>query len=416
MIGNYSSCRSPKTERTVDENLRENWQAYKQKKPVTAQQAKVAGSMMACRTPQLGGRIDQCQVCKAWVFRFNSCRDRHCNQCQKYERAKWVEKQKVMLLPIPYFHIVFTTDHALNPLFRENKRAMYGLLFQVVSQTLQKFAREKLGCELGITAVLHTWGQKVNEHIHIHCIVTGGGLALDRQRWVRPDNSRYLFDVVELSAAYRDELIESIRGKYRKGEWRLSRATAQMDVEGVLTEIQAKKWEVFAKPFDDPALVYEYLSRYVHQVAISNYRLVKLEDGWVTFRYYENKERREVGGKGKEKKMRLPAEEFIRRLLLHILPPGFHRIRYYGLHHSSARKEKLPRSRELLGLERALPEVEELSLSDWLAEILGEDVNRCPNCGTKGSLVERSSFERLPWLVLILLSLVGQPTQQGVCR
>jgi hypothetical protein len=415
-LGNYITYRSPGPELTVADILREYWVEYKKVYPVTPQQAKVAGSIMACRTPQLGGRLDQCQKCGAWVFSFKSCRDRHCNQCQKYERAKWVEKQKVMLLPIPYFHIVFTTDHALNPLISQNQRAFYDLLFQTVKEALQKFAAEKLGCELGITMVLHTWGQKLGRHVHIHCIVTGGGLALAGSRWVKLINKRYLFDVVELSAAYRDDLVEAIRGQYRKGKWELSGPAAEMDVEAVLAELEAKEWEVFARPFANSEVVYEYLSRYVHQVAISNHRLVKLEAGQVTFRYYDNKERAEVGGKGKEKEMTLPVLEFIRRFMQHILPPGFHRIRYYGLHSSSARQEKLPRARELLGLDRALPEVEELDLTEWLKDILGDEVDRCPHCGAQGSLFERTTFDELPWLVTLILSLCGQPTRQGVSR
>ncbi len=416
MLGNYITYRSPNTELTVADILREHWHDYRKLYPVSEKQAKVAAAMMSCRTPQLGGRIDQCHQCGAWVFRFNSCRDRHCNQCQKYERARWVAKQKVMLLPIPYFHIVFTVDHALNPLIRQNQRAFYDLLFQIVKRILQQFARERLGCELGITAVLHTWGQQLGQHVHIHCIVTGGGLALDRSRWVRPLNKRFLFDIVEVSAAYRKALIACIRDRYEKGQWTLSGSAAEMDVSGVLDKIQAKKWEVFIKPFDKPDTVYEYLSRYVHQVAISNYRLVKLADGWVTFEYYENKERAEAGGKGKKKQMRLPATEFIRRLMLHILPDNYHRIRYFGLHHSSARAEKLPLSRQLLGLSMVPPEVKELTLMDWLQQILGDEVDRCPHCGAAGSLFERSTFKELPWLITMILMLCGQPTTQGVCR
>ncbi len=322
----------------------------------------------------------------------------------------------MVLLPIPYFHIVFTTDHALNPLISQNQKEFYDLLFQTVKETLQEFAGEQLGCELGITAVLHTWGQKLDQHVHIHCIVTGGGLALDRERWVNPINKQYLFDIVAVSAAYRDALLEGIRAKYRQGEWQLSGQAAEMDVEGVLAELQAKKWEVFIKPFDNPETVYDYLSRYVHQVAISNYRLVKLEDDQVTFRYYDNKERAEVGGKGQEKEMTLPVDKFIRRFLLHVLPDNFHRIRHFGLHSSSARKEKLPRARELLGLDRALPEVEEATLLEWLQQILGDEVGRCPHCGASGSLCERATFTQLPWLVALILSLCGQPTSQGVCR
>ncbi|MBI1879996.1 MAG: IS91 family transposase, partial [Chloroflexi bacterium] len=374
-------------------------------------------AIMACRTAQLGGRIDPCNECGALVFRFNSCRDRHCNQCQKYERAKWVEKQKVLQLPIPYFHIVFTTDHALNPLFRQNKQIMYDLLFQTVSEVLQQKAREELGCELGLTAVLHTWGQQLEEHIHLHTIVTGGGLSLAGRGWVKPKGSHYLVNVVALSAAYRDKLLGGLERLYRQGKLSRAGQAAELDLPKVLAELRAKKWEVFIKPFPNPETVTEYLSRYVHQVAISNYRLESLAQGQVRFRYYDNRERAEVGEKGKEKVLTLSAEQFIRRFLLHILPPGYKRIRYYGLHSSNARKEKLPRCRELLGLAAALPEVKELSLLEWLAEVLGEEqVDRCPHCGAVGSLFKRAEFERLPWLVVMIVSLVSQPTRQGVCR
>jgi hypothetical protein len=174
---------------------------------------------------------------------------------------------------------------------------------------------------------------------------------------------------------------------------------------------------VFIKPFATPEAVTEYLSRYVHQVALSNYRLESLEHGQVKFRYYDNRERAEVGEKGKEKVLTLTAAEFIRRFLLHILPHGYKRIRYYGLHHSSARKEKLPRCRALLGLPAALPVIPELRLLEWLSQVLGEEqVDRCPNCGAVGSLFKRAEFERLPWLVALILSLVSQPTRQGACR
>jgi hypothetical protein len=271
--------------------------------------------MMSCRTPALGGRIDQCNICGALVFRFNSCRDRHCNQCQKYERAKWVEKQKAIQLPIPYFHVVFTTDHGLNPLFRANKKELYDLLFQTVNETLQAKARAELGCELGITAVLHTWGQQLEEHNHLHCIVTGGGLRLDGQKWVKA-RGEYLVDVVALSAAYRDKLLAGVEKLWRPGQLKLVGAAAELDVPGLLGELRAKKWEVFIKAFENPEAVTEYLSRYVHQVAISNYRLESLADGLVKFRYYDNRARAEVGEKGPEKVLTVTAEEFIRRFSL----------------------------------------------------------------------------------------------------
>ncbi|MBE7470557.1 MAG: transposase [Anaerolineales bacterium] len=250
------------------------------------------------------------------MFRYNSCRDRHCNQCQKYERAKWVEQQKVMQLPIPYFHIVFTTDHALNTLFRDHKRAMYDLLFQTASEVLQAKAKAELGCELGITAVLHTWGQQIEEHIHLHCIVTGGGLRLDRQKWVKPKSKHYLLNVVELSAAYRDKLLAGIERLVQRQEMVLADEAAEAALSSLLAELRAKKWEVFIKPFANPDTVTAYLSRYVHPVAISNYRLESMEKGLVRFRYFDNRERAEVGGKGKEKVLTLTGEEFIRRFLL----------------------------------------------------------------------------------------------------
>lgn len=413
---NYITHRST-TDLTVADIFRAHWDDYRRHYPVTPDQARVAGAIMACRTPRLGGRIDQCDQCGAMVFRYKSCRDRHCNQCQKFERAKWVEKQKVIQLPIPYFHVVFTTDHALNPLFRQNKQVMYDLLFQTMNQVLQEQVGAAMGGQLGITAVLHTWGQTMQEHVHLHTIVTGGGLSLDGQRWVKSKTRRYLVDVRALSAAYRDRLLAGIERLYRQGQLSLSGAAAELDVPAMLARLRAKDWEVFIRPFEDHDQVTDYLSRYVHQVAISNHRLVKFEKGLVTFRYYDNRERAEVGGKGKEKRMTLQAEEFIRRFLLHVLPPGYVRIRYYGLHHSSARQTKLPRCRALLGLEPALPEPKELSLLEWLEEVLGEEqVDRCPHCGAQGSLFKRAEFDKLPWLVALLVSLVSQPTRQGVCR
>ena len=416
ILGNYITYRSS-TELTVADIFREHWAEYRQNHGVAAEQARVVGALMACRTAALGGRIDQCSECGALVFRFNSCRDRHCNQCQKYERAKWVEQQKILTLPIAYFHVVFTTDHALNPLFRQNKVAMYDLLFETVSEVLKGEAKRVLGCEVGVTAVLHTWGQQMEEHIHLHTIVTGGGLSLDGQRWVSGKSQRYLVDVVALSAVYRDRLLKGIGRLYEQGRLKLAGGDAGLDVPQLLAELGTKPWEVYMKPFAGAEIVTEYLSRYVHQVAISNYRLESIAGGEVKFRYYDNRERAEAGEKGPEKVLTVTAEEFIRRFLLHILPTGFVRIRYYGLHHSHARKEKLPRCRQLLGLSAGLPEIEELDLQVWLGRVLGEEaVNRCPHCGAQHSLFKRAEFERLSWLAVLVLSLVAQPTRQGVCQ
>jgi hypothetical protein len=221
----------------------------------------------------LGGRLDQCDECGAWVFSFNSCRDRHCNQCQKFEKAQWVEQQQVYLLPIPYpsaalrtsFHVIFTTDHLINPLVPANRAEIYNLLFKSVSQSLQSLAKKELGCRLGITAVLHTWGQKLDQHIHLHCIVSGGGPALDGRGW-RSSLPHYLVDVVALAADFRDRFGEGLRRLYRQGKLKLVGAAAELDVEALVGEILAKKWQVSAKPFDQPETVVEYPSTSSGQV------------------------------------------------------------------------------------------------------------------------------------------------------
>lgn len=407
MLKNLITYRTSYTNLTVADILREYWPEYKKRYKVSPEQARVAGAVMACRTPALGGRVDQCGECGCWVFSFNSCRDRHCNQCQKFERAKWVEKQKIWQLPIPYFHVIFTTDHAINELVRENQTVIYNHLFQSAQKSLQQQAKEELGCQLGITAVLHTWGQKLDEHIHVHCIVSGGGLALAGSSW-RSSGLKYLVDVKALSVKYRDKFCEGLKRLLRRGKLKLKAGQRVETVEAMLASIQAKAWEVFAKPFGEPKHVIEYLSRYVHQVAISNYRLEGLAEGVVRVKYHDNQ------AEGEEKVLRLPVLEFMRRWLLHILPAGFMRIRYYGLHHSSARKEKLPECRAHFGLSRALPVIKELVLLEWLQELLGDEANACPRCGAQRSMFLRREFEELPWLVALLLSLIGQPTGKGV--
>jgi len=254
---------------------------------------------------------------------------------------------------------------------------------------------------LGFTAVLHTWGQKLDPHVHIHCIVTGGALSEDEQQWQR-SGRRYLFDVVKLSAEYRDRFCRKLKRLYKAGKLKLVGQCEGLDVEALVAEMLGKKWEVFAKAFEDPELVYEYLSRYVHQVAISNYRIIEIEKGKVHFTYKDNKEG------GKEKVLKLEGAEFLRRFLWHVLPNEFRHIRHFGLHHAYHRQRKLEQARQLLGLKPEVPEVKKLDLKEWLREILGEEaVDRCPNCGAEGTMFKRSEFEQLNWLQLALFALLG---------
>ena len=388
----YISVRTSKQEFEVADVIRQFEGAYRQQYPVTPQQARVLAALKACRTAELGGHIYECNQCGALEFAYRSCRDRHCPKCGKFKKAEWIERQKVVLLPIPYFHVTFTTDHALNPLVPANQKVIYDALFWAVSETLKRFAKKYWGGTLGITAALHTWGQQMDPHVHLHCIVTGGALSDDGQQF-RRSGGAYLFDVVELSARFRDRFCRKLKRLAKAGKLKLVGAAAEIDVEQLVAGMLAKKWEVFAKPFDNPELVYEYLSRYVHQVAISNYRLVKIEGGQVHFEYHDNKD------EGKKKILKLAGVEFLRRFLWHVLPENFVHIRHYGLHQSNGRKEKLPQARELLGLERAVPAAKELDLKEWLTEILGEEaVDRCPHCGAVGTMFKRSEFEQLNWV------------------
>jgi hypothetical protein len=393
----YVHVRGMHTKYEVADVFREYGAAYRAAYPVTPEQARVMQDLVACRTGALGGQVYECLICGAVEFAYRSCGNRHCPKCQKFARAQWVEAQKVYLLPIPYFHVVFTTDHAINAWVLANRAVIYNLLFETASTTLQQFAARELGGELGMTAVLHTWGQTLLQHIHWHCVVTGGALRFAGRRWVRCAPN-YLFDIVAVSAAFRDALCAGLVQLAEQGQ------PVGVDVETVKTTVaamQAKPWEVFAKPFATPERVIEYLSRYVHAVAISNSRITHIADRQVRFTYYDNQDG------GKQKELTLPALEFIRRFLLHVLPGRFVRIRYYGLHHSAARAKKLPRARALLGLPSALPKVTKLVLAVWLETVVGVEPNRCRFCGAVGTLSYRGEVTQMPWLWLWLKVLFG---------
>ncbi|MEK7323871.1 MAG: transposase zinc-binding domain-containing protein [Chloroflexota bacterium] len=266
----YIHVRGARTEYEVADVFREYGEAYRAQYAVTPEQARVMGAIVACRTPGLGGQIYECLTCGAVEFAYHSCRDRHCPKCQKFARAQWVEAQKVYLLPIPYFHVVFTTDHAINTWVPANRAAIYNLLFETAAKILQAFAAQELGGELGLTAVLHTWGQTLLGHVHLHCIVTGGALSFDGQRWVRGaptlrlrSGQDYLFDIVAMSAAFRDAFCA---GLLRLAEQDQLVGVEVTEVKATVATMQAKKWEVFAKPFAKPEAVIDYPSTSSGQV------------------------------------------------------------------------------------------------------------------------------------------------------
>jgi hypothetical protein len=353
--------------------------AYRASHRLSFQQERVLGAIASCRTAALGGHRSQCDHCGAVSISYCSCRNRHCPKCQTLAKQRWLERQCADLLDIDYWHLVFTLPHELNALAQGNPQVIYRLLFAAVSQTLLAFGGNPrwLGGELGITLVLHTWGQRLDQHIHVHCVVTGGALSDDGERWL-PAKSGFLFPVRALSALLRGKYLAALTQAYQGGELHFGGSTAQLAdttaFRGFLATLKAHDWVVYAKPpFAGAEQVLAYLGRYTHRVAIANHRLVSFEDGEVRFRW------RDYAHGNKTKVMALSAEEFLRRFLLHTLPAGFVKIRHYGLLGNRCRHQKITRCRMLLGQpdpESSEPE----SVEAMMLRLTGIDIQRCPAC------------------------------------
>ena len=351
---------------------------YLQTHRVTEGQRKVIRAILQCRTAALGGHVEECNNCGAQRIAYNSCRNRHCPKCQWLEQARWVEQQVADLLPIEYYHVIFTLPQELNELARWQPRLVYDLLFEAASKTLLKFGQQELGGELGITAVLHTWGQTLQTHIHLHCLVTGGALAADGQSF-RRCRQGFLCSVEELSAVYRAHYCAGLRrwaqqaansGAPMEAQW----AAQAGRLAGALSE---RAWVVYAKrPHCGPGQVIEYLSRYTQRVASSNARLLDLSEGVVSFRY------KDYRAGGVNQVMRLPASEFIRRFLQHVLPAGYVRIRHYGLLASRERGRKLARCRELLRTAPVGQVVQQAAKAELLRGLSARELKRCEECGS----------------------------------
>lgn len=311
-------------------------------------QWRILRALLACRTPALGGHRYRCEDCGQSHFVPHSCRNRHCALCQGQAAHRWLERQEAALLPVPYFHLVFTLPHELNPLIRQNQRALYRLLFAAASQTLLEFGQNRFGAQVGITAVLHTWSQTLLDHYHLHCIVTGGGLVADGSRWVaaRP---HYLFPVMALSAVFRGKFCAALQQLYAMGKLefhgQLSGLTDGDAFQRLLRQATRRSWVVYAKrPFAGPEQVLAYLSRYTHRVAISPRRLVALDpqQQTVTFAW------KDYADGARRKFMTLRAGEFVRRFCLHLLPERFVKIRHYGLLANAQRQTRIAQARALL--------------------------------------------------------------------
>jgi predicted RNA-binding Zn-ribbon protein involved in translation (DUF1610 family) len=298
--------------------------------------------LSACRTAALGAHLHQCTDCQREVIVYNSCLNRHCPQCGSTARDRWLAARSEELLPVPYSHVVFTLPHELIPLARQNPCLVYNLLFQAASQTLLTIAADpkRLGARLGFLAVLHTWDQKLQAHPHLHCLVPAGGLAFDQSRWIACRHARFFFPVRVLAAKFRGQFLALLRRAHRRGQLRLSGSLAPLQERKAFDRftwlLKHKKWVVYAKkPFAGPQHVIQYLAHYTHRVAIANGRLLRFENGQVTFRW------RDSAHGNKQKAMTLDPVEFLRRFLLHVLPRGFVKIRHFGYLANRERKQAL---------------------------------------------------------------------------
>jgi len=384
----------PRPTYEVADIFRQQGPRYRAHHRLPPYQLRLMRAIELCRTAALGGHVERCGHCTHQRISYNSCRNRHCPKCQNLARAKWLEQRKNELLPIDYYHVVFTIPEPLNALALQNKALFYRLLFEISAATLQTIAADPkhLGAQIGFFSILHTWGQKLLFHPHIHCVATGGGISPDGQRWIacRPG---FFLSVRVLSRLFRlflEALAKAFRKKQCQFHGQLLALSTPAAFHAFLAPWRKVEWVVYAKPpFGGPAHVLEYLGRYTHRVALTNQRLLSISPRHVTFQYKDYR----AHGHQKSRQMTIAPDEFIRRFLLHSLTPGFTRIRHYGLFASRGKKNNLLRARQLLdaiptGL---LPSRAELSscLPVLLAAVL-----RCPVC-TVGIMVRSEILPRL---------------------
>lgn len=358
-------------------------------------QWRVMNAIEVCRTAALGGHLERCDQCGYERNAFNSCRDRHCPKCQCLARANWIEERQSELLEVPYFHVVFTVPEEIATIAYQNKDLVYGILFQATAETMKTIAADPkhLGAEIGFFAVLHSWGQNLQFHPHLHCVVPGGGLSPDGQRWVscRPG---FFLPVRVLSCLFRRLFLESLQKAFDSGKLQFFNALESLRERHAFVELverlKAREWVVYAKrPFAGPQQVLDYVGRYTHRVAISNNRLLDIEDDQVRFQWKDYRDG------GQIKTMTLSADEFIRRFLLHVLPDGFQRIRYYGFLGNRYRKEKLDQCRRLLGMPPPAEPTTEKEYRDRYEELTGDSLHQCPQC-KQGRMLVVEILPRLP--------------------
>lgn len=382
----HTPCRDePSTARlSVADIFRSHGDAYRHARPPNPEQHRVMRAIEKCRTSALGGHLDRCDRCGYQRPSYNSCRNRHCPTCQSLAQARWIEQRIERIVPTHYFHVVFTLPAELRPLALANRRLLFTILFRSASQTLGSLAADprRLGALLGITAVLHTWTRSLQFHPHLHCVVTGGGLSPDGRRWISTKSPNYLFPVRALSSLFRAKFLRALRSSFRHGELNFTEHTAALAVpehfDRFIDRLYRRDWVVYAKrPFGGPHQVLRYLGRYTHRVAISNQRLIAIDHHGIRLRTRGDQH------------LTLQPVEFIRRFLLHVLPPGFVKIRHYGLFAPAMISTKLEQAALLLRNRQPHPgslpssSTTAAASGDWRAQLaaLGaSDLLCCPRC------------------------------------
>lgn len=367
--------------------FREYGQTYREKYKPSFSQLKVMQAVEFCRTARMGGHMYKCNNCGYEHPVYSSCGNRHCPRCQTLAKIKWLEARKAELLPVPYFHNVFTLPHELNTLARCNQKIIYDLLFNSASQTLLKFGynpENNLGGQMGFLSVLHTWDQKLLEHVHVHCIIPAGALSAYKKSWLHLPRPDFLFPVKALSKSFKGHFINSLEKAFVQDKFTFAGQCAELKAQGsfqiLIDNLWQKDWVVYSKkPFAGPEQVLEYLGRYTHRVAISNNRIKKVQNGNVTFTWRDRRDN------NKNKEMILPVEEFIRRFLLHIVPDSYMRIRHFGFLSNKHRTKNISLCRKLLGVS-VQPKKEEQSLEEIMFTLTGEDITKCPRC-KKGKML-----------------------------
>lgn len=394
---------------TVGSLFREYGANYISQNQTTKEQRSLIHLLSACRTSGLGSHFETCDHCSYTVKTNNSCRNRHCPTCQQKDKLEWMDKRMKELLPVGYYHLVFTLPHELGPLCLQNKKVMYGLLFKAASQTLLELTRDvkHLGADIGLVTVLHTWGQNMKEHPHLHCIMPAGGLSFDREHWVHmPDKNNFFIAGKVLAKKFRGKFLDMLKQEKEKGELdfhgKLTAIKGPVQFNRFLTPMYKKDWVVnVQKPMGNPEKILEYISRYVFRIAITDRRIIEVKDGKVRFSWKDYRT-------GRFREMKLDIDEFIRRFLLHVLPKGFFKVRYYGILSSRYRKQNIETAKKLLEQETETKKEEALEDGSRVLEkqdTVWNEILECiqnfrqPNCPAckKGRLRFAGVEKDIPW-------------------